>query len=126
MGGNNSTLLTSSQHIKDMLHHHWPTKGSFLICCSMLEVKKKQAASCKPTLLPISKGESWCAFHQRDLLHYPLGIHLPLLLWYISNLMPSANILILPLQWFEQVRQEINCEKAKENNLYQGIFFPVL
>lgn len=58
VGRNYSTFLTSSLHIKDMLYHHYPTKGSFLICCSMQEVKNKLAAFCKPTLLRIDKGES--------------------------------------------------------------------
>lgn len=96
-----------------MLHHHYPTKGSFLICCYMQEVKNKQAAPCKPTLLPVTKGERWFAFHQEELLHYTLGVNLPLLLWYILNLMPSVNILIFPLQWFEYIEQEINYKTLK-------------
>lgn len=113
MGRNYSTFLTSSLHIKDMLYHHYPTKGSFLICCSMQEVKNKLAAFCKPTLLRIDKGESWFAFLQQEQLHYTLGINLPGVLWHVSNLMLSANILIFPLHWFEQIRWEINYKNLR-------------
>lgn len=57
------------------------------------------------------------------IIHYTLGVHLPLILWYVSKLMLSVNILIFPLQWFEQIRQDINCKKPKESNLYQSFSY---